>query len=216
MKEALSFFWEFCRDPAGVASILPTTPWAAQKITGTVPDEKWKQDLIITEYGPGTGAVTRKIRERMSENSKLILIEKDRKFYKQLCSDCKDDDRVSVFCDGAEHADRIVKPYGGKVDLNFDMTPLTIMPPELRRRILMIKKELLKSDGSAVVSLFRWRIGRHLREVFPSVTLKGIAWLNIPPLLIYEVRPVADSVAVPTALPDGMLDAEPGVIPGRT
>ncbi len=198
MNETLSFFWEFCRDPAGVASVLPTTGWAAQKITGTVPEEKWKQDLLISEYGPGSGVVTGKILERMSPGSHLVVIEIREEFARNLRQKFLHDKRVDVVCGSAEDADRILRPYG-RADLNFSMIPLSNMQEEQRRNILQVKMETLKPGGSSIVSLFRRSTEDYLREVFPTVHFRGRALLNILPLRIYEASTQPDTKVLTSA-----------------
>jgi phospholipid N-methyltransferase len=220
MREALSFFQQFWDAPSIIGSAIPTFPWSARQIANGVPEERWKDNLRISEYGPGTGVVTAEIARRMSANSQLVIIELRQKFVDDLRRKFSHDDRVQIIHGNAADADRLLRPYG-KVDFNFDMIPMS-MPDDDRRKIQHVKKATLEPDGSSFVSLFRSRTRKYLEEVFPYVAYRGISLLNILPLRRYEARPVIPSDAAPLAAPTGeqmyinVAGIFDGVIAGRT
>ncbi|MBI5794481.1 hypothetical protein HZA87_05400 [Candidatus Uhrbacteria bacterium] len=194
MSETFSFLSSFWNNPAEICSVVPTFSWSARKIARVIPPDVWQQKLLINECGPGTGAITDQIRRLMSEDSRLVLVEKDRALADLLKHKFAADPRITVHTEGAEHIEGIMQRYG-RADLNFNMTPITIMPDVVRTRMLDGIRNSLTETGRSVTALFRpFAVPRILRDHFPVVRYRGIAPLNVPPLFIFESRTVVPTL----------------------
>ena len=72
MKERTMFAQEFLKHRKKVASPTPTSDSSAIKICSFVP---YSPDNKIVEYGPGTGAITKYLINKLGNESQLVLIE---------------------------------------------------------------------------------------------------------------------------------------------
>ncbi|MDD4466984.1 MAG: rRNA adenine N-6-methyltransferase family protein, partial [Candidatus Pacebacteria bacterium] len=94
----------FLRDK-NVASVFPTTKKTVSKICSSIDFEK---NIIIVEYGPGTGIFTEYLLSKMNKDSKLIFIEKNKNLSFFLKNKFKDK-RLRIFNDSAENIKDILK-----------------------------------------------------------------------------------------------------------
>ena len=85
------FLREFLRDP-GIASIKATSPFMVRRILDRM-DLRGRR--VVVEYGPGTGPFTRALLDRLSPDSRLVLIESNPEFAASL--DRLRDPRVRLY-----------------------------------------------------------------------------------------------------------------------
>ncbi|NDB36212.1 MAG: hypothetical protein EB023_12950 [Flavobacteriia bacterium] len=86
------FIAHFFRRGSQIGSITPSSRFLAKKIIQRIPFDRCE---IFVELGPGTGAFTTSLLNKMSPTSQLILIELNEVFYKAL-QDSFQDPRVTV------------------------------------------------------------------------------------------------------------------------
>ncbi|MBI3336835.1 hypothetical protein HYZ98_04720, partial [Candidatus Peregrinibacteria bacterium] len=98
-----TLFESFLKDP-GVASIAPTSRFGIRKICKLIDFEK---AMVIVEYGPGTGVISKPILERMRPDAKLILIETNPELV-QMLKETMQDPRVIVVQGSAENVRNIL------------------------------------------------------------------------------------------------------------
>ncbi len=186
MHPSLLFLRGFLKRPGEVSSVIPTLKGAVRKICE-------KMDLsgrkVIVEYGPGTGVIVRHLLDEslLSDDSRVILIEKSPEFAIALEREIQDP-RVRVFHGSAENVGEILRLCSEqRADYVISSIPLSVIPPDVRERILEETKRILAPDGSFIVYLFRPVVEQYLKEAFPFVE-RDFEPFNIPPLQIFTAR----------------------------
>ncbi|MBI5853334.1 MAG: hypothetical protein HZB39_20180 [Planctomycetes bacterium] len=82
LRDAVHFFGRFLRSPGSVGAVLPSSRYLARELVGPV-DGLRPGDTVI-EYGPGTGAITRRIAEILPEGVAYLGIELELSFVRRL------------------------------------------------------------------------------------------------------------------------------------
>jgi phosphatidylethanolamine/phosphatidyl-N-methylethanolamine N-methyltransferase len=81
MNENIEFLQAFIKNPLKVGAIAPSSPELAQKmLEGIKPDE----NKIVLELGVGTGAITKHLQNRLSNEKSYLGIELDFDLVKSL------------------------------------------------------------------------------------------------------------------------------------
>jgi len=183
VKESLTFFTNFLRDPE-VASVVPTSGIAVHRICKKM---NFGARRVFVEYGPGTGPLSRGVLERMTPDSRLILIDRNKTLVAYLREHMRDP-RVSIHHDTAENVEAIVKACRLQhADYVLSSIPFSRLPVENARAITQSTANVLAPDGAFIAYQFLPVVGRYMRETFQEVDRSFILW-NFPPLLVYEAR----------------------------
>jgi phospholipid N-methyltransferase len=173
------FLREFLRDPA-IASIKATSPFMVRRILD-------RMDLagrrVIVEYGPGTGPFTRALLDRLSPDSRLVLIESNPEFAGILHR--LGDPRVRLFQAGAQEVARLLGP--GRADYVLSGIPFSHFDDVLRSRILEDTRAILAPGGAFLAYQSSARLRGPLERVFSSVRVT-LEPFHIPPLVVFEAR----------------------------
>ncbi len=169
-----------------VASLTPTSRTAVEKVCH-------KMDLndrkVVVEYGPGTGVFTGTLLNYMTEDSRLIAIERNQNFchilQKQLL-----DPRLEIFNDCAENVLDILKACKeAEADYILSGIPFSFLAPDVRRRILNDAYAALKAGGKflAYQNFFQLPefLKNHLEDIFQNVKTKYVLQ-SFPPLVLFE------------------------------
>lgn len=210
LKENFAFFREAINAFHFTGSIWPTSKWAAQQLVQPV--LRADGPRVILELGPGTGPVTTKILDVMADNDELTICEinprmmallKERlsthpryerlrgriRFMTCPAQELPEDRQYDVILCALPFLNfnlRTVKEIFSKIAKlsteNTVMTyyeyiglrrlSLTVAPPERRQRMVQID------------SFFKEFAERQ------EISRKPV-WLNMPPIKVYSVRPVA-------------------------
>ena len=173
---------EFVKD-RNVASIASTSKHIVEKICNKI---DFNKKLIIVEYGPGTGVFTKYLLDNMNNDSRLIAVETNNYFVKNL----KDinDSRLIVVHDSAENIREILNSNNvDKVHHIISGIPFSFIKKPIAINIIKQSKDILENEGSFFVYQVSGKIEKHLKEFFPCV-FKEIDLINLPPLHIYEAR----------------------------
>ena len=75
------FLQRFLKEKKSIGAMAPSSKFLATKMLEKV---HFKTANIIVELGPGTGIFTEQIISSMCENARLIIIELDEVFYRNL------------------------------------------------------------------------------------------------------------------------------------
>jgi phospholipid N-methyltransferase len=147
---------------------------------------------LILEYGPGTGNFTEPLLKNMTENSKLIAIEKNSDFCKVLQRNIQDP-RMMLFEDSAENVLEILKSCNGASDLKADCIisgiPFSLLSRRRKMALLKNTHAALKKGGQflAYQAFFQFPdiLKIPLEELFGDVQAQYYMF-SLPPLLILE------------------------------
>jgi len=172
-----------------VASVTPTSRFGVEKVLEKIDFQKNK---VILEYGPGTGNFTEPLLKNMTENSKLIAIEKNSDFCRVLQRSIQDP-RLVLFEDSAENVLDILKSCNGAGDLKADCIisgiPFSLLSKKRRMTILKNTHAALKKGGKflAYQAFFQFPeiLKIPLEELFGDVQAQYFMF-SLPPLLILE------------------------------
>jgi phospholipid N-methyltransferase len=172
-----------------VASVTPTSRFGVEKVLEKIDFQKNK---VILEYGPGTGNFTEPLLKNMTENSKLIAIEKNSDFCRVLQRSIQDP-RLVLFEDSAENVLDILKSCNGAGDLKADCIisgiPFSLLPKKRKMAILKNTHAALKKGGKflAYQAFFQFPdiLKIPLEELFGDVQAQYYMF-SLPPLLILE------------------------------
>lgn len=182
MSKKLDFFKTFVKD-RDVASIVPTSMRCVKKVCTNI---DFTQDLIIVEYGPGNGVFSEYILERMTPGSKLILIEANEDFVKQLKKQITDP-RVEIHNILAGNVESVLRPDEiGQVDYVLSGIPFSFLKKDRKLAVLNATKTILKPGGKFLAYQTSGHLKKPVEEVFGNLET-DFEPLNIPPYLIYKV-----------------------------
>lgn len=131
--KSLIFALRFLKHPKRVGTFFQTPDYVADKIV----NEIIGKDII--EFGPGLGAITYKILEKLPFDGTLACFETDRLFYKHLEKTRRklNDSRFEVLNKSAEHLEDYIKNF----DCIVSGIPLTSADRAETRRILEISRK---------------------------------------------------------------------------
>ena len=183
LKGTVSYIKNFLKD-RDVAAIAPSSRFLVRRVC------KWidfDRPAVIVEYGPGNGVFSEYIRERMTDESTLLLIESNSDFVKMLNERTGDDPRVIVEEGRAEDVDDILRAHGiDGADYIVSGIPFSFLDEEVRQALLSRTREVLSEGGKFLVYQNYNHLEDPLREHFATVT-KEYEPRNIPPTMFaYE------------------------------
>jgi len=172
-----------------VASVTPTSRFGVEKVLEKIDFQKNK---VILEYGPGTGNFTEPLLKNMTENSKLIAIEKNSDFCRVLQRSIQDP-RLVLFEDSAENVLDILKSCNGTGDLKADCIisgiPFSLLSRRRKMALLKNTHAALKKGGKflAYQAFFQFPevLKIPLEDLFGDVQAQYYMF-SLPPLLILE------------------------------
>ncbi|MCL4181570.1 MAG: SAM-dependent methyltransferase [Verrucomicrobia bacterium] len=190
LDERLQFLAAFIRNPAAVGSLWPSSPTLAR---ATLSNCDLRSARLVVELGPGTGAFTRVILDRLGEQTEFFVIELDSNSTLQLRRRFPG---LHVVNDSAENLTRHVEKTGKKADYIISGLPWANMNPELQDRILdniidsLAERGAFTTFGYWHASLLpasrRFRV--RLEKRFGVVRRSHVIWKNVPPAIFYSCR----------------------------
>ncbi len=178
----IDFLKTFIKDK-DVASVTPTSKHCVKKVCSNI---DFSKDFTLVEYGPGDGVFPKYILEKMTQNSRLILIEANEDFAKQLEKTITDP-RVEIHNALAGNVESVLTPEDiGKVDYVLSGIPFSFLKKERKREVLQATKNILKDDGMFLAYQTSGHLKKPVMEVFGNYDTDFVP-LNIPPYFIYKV-----------------------------
>ena len=186
----LSYLKNLAKDK-NIASITPTSAFGVARVCRNI---DFRTGRVFVEYGPGGGVFTRYLLSRMRPDAKLIAIEANSSFARDLSAKLADK-RLSIHHDSAGNVLNLLAERGEQhADYIISGIPFSLFSPALKDAILAATKQALGERGSFLVYQFfislngpksdiRKKLSEHLHIVRTDFEL-----LNVPPLRIFEAR----------------------------
>ncbi|NLI82731.1 MAG: methyltransferase domain-containing protein [Deltaproteobacteria bacterium] len=183
--DTITYLKTFIRDK-NVASITPTSPFGVRKVCREI---NFASSDLIVEYGPGTGVFTNYLLKYMRNDSRLILIERNKYFSSILERNIRDP-RVIFVNDSAENVLETLRScQESEADCIISGIPFLLLSEDMKNRILYNTHRALKDKGKFLVYQTCFQADHHFKfyldRYFPRVNTK-FEVRNIPPLRIYE------------------------------
>lgn len=180
IEQSITYIKNLIKDPK-VASVSPTSANVIAKMLKGVDFEAIQ---ILVEYGPGDGVITRELLKRMRPDAKIIAIELNEPFARELGK--IDDARLIVVHGSAENVRSILSEHGIKaVDLVISGIPFSLVRYRTRVKILSATRVILHNDGTLLIYQASIQLKGLLQKYFKDVSVQ-YAWKNLPPLFIFR------------------------------
>ncbi len=171
----------FLRHPGKVGWILPSSPFLVDEVLRQI---DWRRAGVIVEYGPGVGAFTKRLLERMRPDAHLVALEINPEFVRFL-SDSLQDPRLHLVQESAAEIDAVLARLGfAHADYVISGIPFKTMPPPLRDTIVRKTHSVLRPKGSFLVYQFSGAVLPYLERVFGNVS-RDFELLNIIPARLF-------------------------------
>jgi len=180
-SQFLLFAEGFLRHPNMVGWVLPSSPFLVEEVLKKV---DWDQARVIVEYGPGVGAFTTRVLQRMRPDAKLIALEINPEFV-QFLKGSITDPRLHLVQESATEIDAILQQLGcGPADYIISGIPFKTLPDALRHTIVRKTHDVLHPNGIFLVYQFSDVVRPYLESVFRKVS-PGFELLNIIPARLF-------------------------------
>ncbi|HVJ83232.1 MAG TPA: methyltransferase domain-containing protein [Planctomycetia bacterium] len=207
LAEIRTFFRETRQTFRTTGAVLPSSRFLAYKIADRI--EKMPAPRRILEAGPGTGAVTRVLIQRLGPTDRLTMVELNERFVDSLQAKLDHDPKWSPRRDQVELIHGAVEniPAERKFHAVVCGLPFNNFEPELVDQLL--GKLLAHLEPGGHLSFFEYLAIRHLKAPFVSARerarLKAVAKvmhgyqnkfevglnriaLNVPPAVVHHLR----------------------------
>lgn len=201
----LRWIIEAMKNPRELSTIFPSSRFLARTIADQL---DFSRPRTMAELGPGDGALTVPIVDRMHPDSRLLLIETNQSFCRQLenqYSDHEKSDAIEILNRSADELVAICQKRDIEgLDYVVSGLPLTTLPDELSDRILHEVLRALKPTGRYVQFQYSLDYKDRIEALFGPVELHRV-WLNIFPAHVYvadkENAPASSSTAPSSRTP---------------
>jgi len=177
------FVREFIKNAKQIGSVAPSGKSLASKL---LRDIDFESARLIVEFGPGTGAITRAIVERLHPECRLISIEANAQFMSKL-NELYPAENVDFIEGYAQDIVKILKNQNidTPVDAFISSLPLTLISAEHITEIMKGMLELLKPNGSYVQYQYSTQGMKAIKNHW-HISSTSIALMNIPPSIVYR------------------------------
>jgi phospholipid N-methyltransferase len=183
-EQAGLFLKNFLRHPLMLGSAIPSSKYLISRVLDRL---DWARTHTAVEYGPGVGTFTRPILDRLSSNASLLAIELNADFTELLRADI-DDPRLRIAQGSCADVGRWMRRHQMRqADFILSGIPYTVLPGELRERILVGTREALAPDGVFVVYQYTRAVLPDLQRAFAKVE-DDFEPLNILPARVFYCR----------------------------
>ena len=190
------FLRESFRSIRSTASVVPSSRYLTSALCEHI---DFKRARLIVEFGPGTGAVTNGILDRMRADAVLYAVDMNPSFVAHLKRSC-DDPRLIPVHGSAADLSRIIKSSGpATVDAVVSSLGLTSMSHDLRKSIydqvryclrpggVLTQYQYLTSQAGCKLSRNEFDEHRFLETYFEKITTKWV-FINFPPACVFTCR----------------------------
>ena len=191
LHEYGTFVARAVRRPSTVGAVLPTSRHVAAAVAMVVPTSGTP---VVLELGPGTGALSSAIRDRLPAGGRHLAVEIDPAMVRYLR---RTKPWLQVIEGDAAHLRPLLAEQGiTQVDAVISSIPWTLLPPESQRELLGEAGAALREDGvftSVTYLTTLWRAAtrafvRALGDTFDEVLPRSAVWRNLPPARVYVCR----------------------------
>lgn len=167
-------------------TITPSSRFLAKKMLS---DIDFENANVLVELGPGNGAITRKILDKMHKDAVLICFEINDIFYQEL-KKIKNTQLV-VLNASAENVQEELQKLGHSKSCHIiSSLPLSIIPDGISDKILYSSFSSLETNGTFIQYQYSLTYFKKLKKVFKESISLGFEVLNIPPAFIYKCKKV--------------------------
>jgi phosphatidylethanolamine/phosphatidyl-N-methylethanolamine N-methyltransferase len=184
----LRFLTEFVREPLQVGALWPSSKALSKMVVGCCDIEP---DATVVELGPGTGAFTGLLLNRLGERGRLLAVEINPNHAAILQHRFP---QCTVIQDSAENLSSHL--HGHRADCIVSGLAWGNMLPRTQQRILEAIMESMTPDGQFIAFAYAhasWmptarRFRQELAQRFGRMERTPVVWRNLPPAYVYRCR----------------------------
>jgi len=189
-SESLRFLKEFIASPALVGAIAASSPGLADTVTDIAGVSR---SNVVVEFGPGTGAITGSIVDKLQRDATFVAMEVSEKFVQATKKRFPD---VNVIHDSAANTGKYLQELGSThCDCIVSGLPWAAFSHELQQELLDATYNVLKPGGRFATFMYLMspalpagrRFVKQLKQRFGNVTISRPIWLNLPPAVVISV-----------------------------
>jgi len=178
------FFKRFLKRPLQIASIVPSSKVLVERVANKIDFDRAR---IIAEYGPGEGAHSRELAQRMRPDAQLLLFELDPAFSRDLKRQFANDQRVHVInANAATIGGELVYRGIAQCDYIISGIPFSILEIDKKRDLLRQTHDALSPGGAFIIYQVTNELRQHAID-FASANSEYVLQ-NIPPMFITVFR----------------------------
>ncbi|AUC17153.1 ribosomal RNA adenine dimethylase [Tenacibaculum sp. SZ-18] len=183
MSKKFNFFKEAIATAKTSGTLVPSSRFLADRMLRGVDFESTN---LIVELGPGDGAITKHLLQRIGPNTTIICFEINENFYNELQK--IEHPQLVVLMASAENIESEIEKYGfEKADYIVSSLPLSIIPKEISMNILNTSHQVLKEDGKYIQFQYSLNYLKKLKDIFGKNNVKvQFEAINIPPAFVYQ------------------------------
>lgn len=179
---------EFLRSPLNTGAVAPSS---ATLVTDLINQIEFSQAKSIVELGPGTGAITESLVERLQADTHFFALELNPKFAEQTRRRCPGT-IVKVGC--ATTLNEQLKHFGlDECDCVVSALPWTLFDAETQDRLIQSIRASLSPTGNFIFYTYlgaEWlpsgaRLRQVVRKHFSAVRRVTHTFRNLPPAAVY-------------------------------
>lgn len=180
MVSTFTYLRSFFKDK-DVASVTPTSRFCIREVCEPI---NFSEDIMIVEYGAGSGVFAEYLLPKMTADSKLVLFETNELLYEKLRQ--IDDPRVSFSNESVEYVlAELTNDLIGQADYIISGIPFSFFDDETEIEILEQSHKLLKDGGKFLAYQTSGHLEDPLYKTFGNIKTEW-EWRNIPPMTVYE------------------------------
>jgi len=178
------FFKRFLKRPLQIASIVPSSKVLVDRVANKIDFDRAQ---IIAEYGPGEGAHSRQLAQRMRPDAQLLLFELDPAFSRDLKRQFANDHRVHVInANAATIRGELGRRTIPQCDYIISGIPFSILEIDKKRDLLRQTLDALAPGGAFIIYQVTNELRQHATD-FASADSEYVLQ-NIPPMFITVFR----------------------------
>lgn len=180
VQSAALFIIHFCRSPAQVGAICPSSKYLARAIASkALPCLEMSPPRYILEVGPGTGALTSEIVKALREDDHLHLVEFDPEFVRILLLRYRNDPRIEVHkADFVQwYKTHTEQPGFQRYNVIISGLPLNIFSLQQVHECLCGLKSLTTSDST--ITYFEYPGLMNLKKIYFQITRAHKAYKKV-------------------------------------
>ena len=182
------FLKDFVSNPTELGAITPSSSQLANALVESI---DWSRVSVVTEYGPGLGAITEALIEKAREKD-FFTIELNEKYANALS---KKFPNLCVYQDTAANVQHILASHGApSIDAIVSSLPWVNFSETLQEQLLDATMAVLSPGGQ--FSTFSYihglalksgiRFSNKLSSRFKQVKRSRVVWRSIPPAIVYH------------------------------
>mgnify|MGYP001493155062 CR=1 FL=1 len=178
IKDHIEFIYQFFNKPSLVGAIMPSSKFLARNIVNFINFKR--KNLVIIEYGPGTGPFTSEIVKKLKDGDKLFLIEQNKKFIENLVQKYNRYQQLTIIEGSVSNVKTILEENKIKqVDYIVSGIPFSSIPKEVTLDIMENTQSIMNNQSLFITFQYSTLKLKLFKRYFEIVSKKFIL-RNVP------------------------------------